>query len=310
MFRQLQGEDEGLKKIIVSGATSMIGTALIEEAVQRGTEVYALIRPGTNRVSRLVSFGGVHLIELDLSKLDAVKNIPEDCDIFYHFAWVGTGKNERNNPAAQEKNIQHTLSAVDLAHRCGCEKFIGAGSQAEYGRVEGIIDSRTRFAPETAYGICKYAAGLLSRNKCEEYGITHIWSRIFSVYGRYDNEGTMIDYAIQQFLKNKEAVFSSGTQMWNYLYEKEAGRMFYLFGEKCRKSTSYIVADKESKPLREYILEIAEMLGAGDRCRFTAEMPVPGLEADISETCADIGYTPKTKFREAVREVIEYYKHK
>ena len=176
-----------MKKIIVTGATSMIGAALIEEAVQNGVEVYAVIRKNTKRRARLLESRLLHIVESSLDSLETVNTIPDSCDVFYHFAWAGTAKEEREHPFVQEQNIRYTLDAVKLAAECGCTKFVGAGSQAEYGRVDGPVSAVTRFAPETSYGAAKYASGIFSRKLCEKYHMVHIWGRIFSVYGRYDN---------------------------------------------------------------------------------------------------------------------------
>ena len=55
-------------------------------------------------------------------------------------AWEKTYGNGRDDVAAQMKNIQYTLDAVELVKRSGCSAFIGAGSQAEYGRIaDGML---------------------------------------------------------------------------------------------------------------------------------------------------------------------------
>ena len=188
-----------MKKIIVTGATSMLGTALVDVAVGKGTEVYAIVRPDSSRLDRLNGSDLVHVVKCVIDDLDKLSGIPSDCDALYHFAWEGANKEERENPMTHARNIKHTLDAVEAAQRFGCKKFIGAGSQAEYGPVNGPIDENTPCNPKTAYGIGKLSAGLLSGKLCEKYGITHIWGRVFSVYGPHDNKGTMIDYAIDQF---------------------------------------------------------------------------------------------------------------
>ena len=81
-----------MKKIIVSGATDMIGAALIKAAVQNETEVYAIIRPDTGRKSRLIESSLVHSVYGTMDDFKALDDIPADCDVFYHFAWSGTCK--------------------------------------------------------------------------------------------------------------------------------------------------------------------------------------------------------------------------
>ena len=300
-----------MKKIIVTGATSMIGSSLISSAIECGMTVYAVVRKNTKRLSRLPFSDLIHIVEVELDALDSLE-IPEKCDAFYHFAWAHTVKSERNDPSLQIKNIEYTLSAVRAANRAGCTKFIGAGSQAEYGPVNGVIGKDTRFYPMTAYGTAKFAAGLMSRKECDKLGITHIWGRIFSVYGKYDNEGTMIDYAIKSFLKNESAQFSSGLQKWDYLNEKDAGIIFRLLGEKVEESSDFRIAYGKSKPLKDFIMTVAEKMDSVGLCRFAKPEKdnIPfGLEADISDLEKAIGYKPTVSFDDGIEDVIEFHRN-
>lgn len=297
-----------MRRIIVTGATSMIGVATIEAAIAHNVEVYAIVRQNTPRLNRLPNSDLIHLVYCSLENLSGICDLPGEFDAFYHFAWMGTDKIARNDPYIQEKNIGYVFDAVELAHKCGCKKFIGAGSQAEYGPTEGVIDKETRFAPEIAYGIAKLSAGLLSKKLCEKYGMVHIWGRIFSVYGPNDNEGTLIRYAVEQFAAKEKAYFSSATQMWNYLHEKDAGMIFYLLGAKVDKNAFYRVANKESAPLREYIEIISEEMNAEDLCVFEqndGSKKNYGLETCDSGLFADIDYEPQIKFRDGIKNLIE-----
>lgn len=56
----------------------------------------------------------------------------------------------------------------------------------------------------------------------------------------------MLNYAIDSFMKGEPAKFSFATQMWKYLYEEDAGKVFYLLGEKEVDSGIYCAANKES----------------------------------------------------------------
>ena len=72
-----------MKKIIVTGATSMIGTALIEECVKQNVEVYAVIRSSSGKQSRLPDSSLIHLIDCSLETLDHLPElIPAGCDTF------------------------------------------------------------------------------------------------------------------------------------------------------------------------------------------------------------------------------------
>lgn len=305
------GREDRIKvdRVIVTGATSMIGVAIIKECLENNTEVLAIIRKGSRNADRLPKSELLTVRECNLDEFASVTDIQKKYDVFYHLAWDYTSKAFRDEPVRQERNIKYTLDAVELAKRTGCRKFIGAGSQAEYGRVEHIISPDTELNPEIAYGIAKYAAGRLSRKMCDGYHITHIWGRIFSVYGRNDNTETMLNYAINQFQKGETAYFSAGTQLWDYLHEDDAGKIFYLLGLRGNESKVYCVASGQSRPLRDFISDMREAFGKETLCEFAKDsegVKPYSLQADINELVKDICYRPQITFAEGIADIIAY----
>ena len=289
----------------------MIGAALIAESIKNETEIYAIVRKGTERISRIPASPLVHIVYAGLDELESVLDVPNDIDTFYHFAWDGTTRERRNDPELQERNIRYTLDSVKLAEKCGCKKYIGAGSQAEYGPCDEVINESTAYRPATPYGCSKLTAGMLSREMCNKKGISHVWGRIFSAYGKYDNDGTMLNYAIDSFLAGEEASFSPGRQAWDYLNESDAGRAFYLLGEKEEACGDFCIAYGESRPLREYILELARMMDAEKLCHFAeGDTKVYGLRAETDKLRKVTGFKPEISFEEGIRSVIEYRSNK
>lgn len=296
-----------MRRVIVTGATSMVGTALIKECLKNNVETLAVVRTGCQKLGRLPKSALIKVVECDLSQLASLQ-IKGPFDACYHFAWAHTEKETRDDPLLQEKNIRHTLSAVELAARAGCRKFIGAGSQAEYGSVGHLTAPDTPAHPLTAYGMAKYAAGMLSRKLCGMRGMTHIWGRIFSVYGENDNEGTMLSYAIGQFLKGEPARLSSAAQMWDYLYEEDAGKIFFLLGERVEDDKVYCIANGACRPLREFICEMKDAFGPGAECEFAAGpgRQAAGLQPDVSALLEDIAYRPQVTFQEGIKKMIAH----
>ena len=191
-----------MEKIIVTGATSMIGQALIEESLKHGVKVCAVIRKDTSRRNRLPEHPNLQLAECSLEELERLPEIISgEWDTFYHIAWGYTGAARNKSVLLQKKNIDFTLQAVTAASKLGCKRFIGAGSQAEYGPLDmEKIGPDALEHPTTPYGVCKLAANQLSKLYCKELGMEWIWPRIFSVYGIYDKESTMVMTALRQFL--------------------------------------------------------------------------------------------------------------
>lgn len=299
-----------MNRVVVTGATSMIGAALIEECVKNKIEVLAIIRGQSARRSRLPESELITVVECSLEELNTLDSSLGVYDVFYHFAWDYTAKQYRGDAYFQEKNIRYTLDAVELANRLGCKKFVGAGSQAEYGKVEGVINENTPVNPITSYGIAKYAAGKLSKILCEKYEMIHVWGRIFSVYGKYDNEGTMLNYAIDCFLNKEVALFSAGTQMWDYLNEADAGKIFMFLGRKIKKNSVFRIASGKSQPLKNYIEEVRSNFNGTAACLYSEEnlSNLLSLEVDTKDMEESINYSPQVEFSDGIKQMIEFRK--
>jgi len=228
-----------MKKVLITGSTGLIGIALINYLIDLGIEVTAIVRPFSKRLSHIPKSSLVDIVECDISDLHTL-NLKKQYDVLYHLGWEGTFGEARNDMYTQSNNIRYSLDAVNFAHRLGCQTFVFAGSQAEYGRVEGRISPETPAFPETGYGMAKFCAGNMSRILCNKFNIKHIWARIFSIYGAYDGENTMVISTINKLLKGEVPDFTACEQQWDYLYSKDAADALFLMAEK-GKITKFIV---------------------------------------------------------------------
>lgn len=302
-----------MKKAIITGPTGGVGIALVEYLIKQNVAVTAVCRSGSKRISRLPKSELLTIIECDLSELSKLSEmIDEEQDVFYHFAWDGTFGDARNATAVQVQNIQYTLDAVEAAAKLGCKRFVGAGSQAEYGRVEGMLDAMTPVFPENGYGMAKLCAGQMSRLRCEQLGIEHVWTRILSVYGPGDGEKTLVSSLIRKFLSGEVPACTKGEQIWDYLYSKDAARALYLLGDKGVHGKTYCIGSGDAKPLADYIRVIRDMVNPDMEIGFGeipyGEKQVMHLCADIEELRQDTGYAPQYTFEQGIAETVDWIK--
>lgn len=298
---------------IVTGPTGAIGVALIQELIRHDIYVYAVCRKNSPRIANIPSHRLVEVITCDLDELNTLTTkINCVCDLFYHFGWMATIGDGRNDTDLQLQNIQYTLDAVNAAHQLNCKRFIGAGSQAEYGRVEGKIAPRTPTFPENGYGIAKLCAGQLSRIRCEQFDMEHIWARILSVYGPFDGPRTMISSTIEALLDKDKPALTLGIQQWDYLYSKDAANAFYLLGKYGVPGKTYCIGSGQAVELRQYIETLRDQIDPLLPLGF-GEIPygdkqVMHLEADINDLHKDTGFVPQYSFEKGINETIEWFK--
>lgn len=300
-----------MKRVIITGPTGAIGMALIQKCIENNVEVTAVCHRGSARTARIPISDRVKVVECSLNEMDKLpKLLAGRYDVFFHFAWACTVGEGRNDVEAQTLNIRHTMDAVETAAKLGCECFIGAGSQAEYGRVEGKLGDDTPVFPENGYGIAKLCAGQMSRLRCGQLGMRHIWFRVLSVYGKYDGEQTMIISSIRKMLSGESPEYTPAGQMWDYIYSEDAARAFYLAAEKGRNGAVYCLGSGRARPLREYIEIMRDETAPKLTLKFGekpyAEKQVMYLCADISKLQNDTGFVPRVEFEEGIRETIEW----
>jgi nucleoside-diphosphate-sugar epimerase len=297
-----------MDKIVITGATCMIGSAMARCALERGMDVLCVIRKDTSRIDNLPKSERIKIAYADIAGYDEL-DISGDYDVFYHLAWEKTFGVSRDDADTQVANIQYTLDAVRLAKRLGCKKFIGAGSQAEYGVVSEPLRPGTPVNPSSGYGIAKYAAGKLSRLLCSQLGLQSNWVRIVSTYGPLDGGHTLIMYAINELRAGRSPEFTMCEQIWDYLYCDDAARAFLAIGDKGIDGKTYPLGSGNTRRLSEYLEALRDVVNPSGALQFGKKEYYPHqpmyLCADISELTNDTGWRPEVSFEDGVRRVIQ-----
>lgn len=290
----------------------MLGVATLKACLEEDIEIiYAVIRCNSKNADRIPKHKKVKVVECDVTEYASLpEKIEDTCDTFYHFAWEGTGEGRNKKIAIQAHNINYTLDALYAAKELGCSKFIASGSQAEYGVLDmERISPDTPVNPIQPYGIAKYAAGQLVLRAAEQLEITAIWVRVFSVYGKFDKASTMISSTITKLQQGIEPVFTPAEQRWDYLHCDDAGKAFYLMGQKTDKSKIYCLGSGKTKHLHEYIRTVQRVVNPDVAVHIGGmEYPkncVMNLCADISDLEKDLGWQPKIEFEDGIKSILE-----
>lgn len=301
-----------MEHVIVTGATGMVGATMIEQMLADGIRVTGIVRPASAKMKNLTPHQNLEIIECDIDNLLSLKEIlSHDYDTFFHFAWNGTYGASREDIRLQTQNVIDTLDAIELAHAIGCKAFVGAGSQAEFGPVEGTISDAVPKNPVTGYGIAKLDACRMGKILCEQYGIRHSWGRIVSTYGPRDNSYTMVMSSIINMLDGKRMQFTKGEQTWDYLYGGDCSRAFYLIGKYGKHGKAYTIGSGQTRQLKDYITAIRDTvapsleIGLGEREYYPNQ--VMHLCADITELKEDTGFEPEVSFEEGIRRTVQWY---
>ena len=306
----LENMEYQIKKVAMTGGSGPIGLALIRKLLKENVEILLFQRMRSAKKIYLPEHPLLHVEYYDLEHLKEYIPKERDYDVFFHLGWENTGR--RQNIQDQYKNVVYACDAVELAHKLGCHSFIGAGSQAEYGRHNVPLCEDTLCTPENAYGVMKLSACHATRNLCVESGMRHIWPRILSGYGIYDNPSSMLISTILNSMEGKRLEFSGGEQVWDFVYLDDIANALFLIAQRGRDRAIYPIGSGKARPLKEYIQILCEKLGKLEDMELGkipyTDSQVMHLEADISGLQADTGWVPEVTFEDGIERVIDFYK--
>ncbi len=293
-----------MNKIIVTGATGCVGSAIVRRALAQGMEVTCIVHEGSRRLGNLPQNERVKIVECNLSNYNSL-NIDGQHDAFIHMAWEKTFGASRDDADTQTRNIQYTLDACHLAKRCGCQVFVGAGSQAEYGVQTVDLTSDLPVNPESGYGIAKYAAGKLSAMLCKSLGIRQNWVRILSVYGPNDGENTLISYVIRELKAGRSPELTKCEQTWDYLYADDAADAILAIAEKGIDGKAYPLGSGNGRKLSEYIEDIRNLINPAIEVKYGVKDYYPHqpmhLLANIVDLNTDTEWKSKFSFIDGIK---------
>lgn len=296
----------------ITGASSFIGVELCRYLADNGHQVIAMSRKENEDLNAIAANGNLRVFRADMQSLFENANDVK-VDVFVHLAWVGTSHEDRNNPAIQETNVKSALDCVKLSKRIGCQLYVDAGSQAEYGLVPGVLTEETPCNPITAYGKAKFQMFHETKALTTQLGLKYIHLRILSVYGEKDHDETLIKSCLRKLKDNEPILMRSGGQNWNYVYVKDAARQIgelalYAQDNDDFKQEVYNIASDDTRKLEDFIKVMKEITGSLSELSFGGYNPETDvyLDPDVMKTSSIVNPLTKWKFESVIENSISF----
>ena len=296
-------------KYVITGATSFIGLEMIDYLLDNHQQVVAVCRPDSKGLNRVPA--GVEIVVAEMSEYGNLHKDIDHADVFVNLAWGGTGHDGRNVRDVQMENVINTTAAMFSADKMGCQVFVEAGSQAEYGTVLDKITEETPCHPFSEYGKAKLEVKNRLLELSEKLGIKYIHLRIFSLFGENDHPWTLVMSSIDKMLRNEAIDLSPCTQNWNFLYVKDAVRQIiglcdYALASLAFQHEVFNIASKDTRVLKDYVLEMHFLAKSNSELRFGVITPsdIVSLDPDVIKTECAIGFISDHSFKEIINSII------
>ncbi|HEV2595420.1 MAG TPA: NAD(P)-dependent oxidoreductase [Sphingomicrobium sp.] len=296
------------KRILVTGAGGFVGAAVVKAAVSAGHTVVALAR---NDVSRLAPVcDRISLMRVDLGDDRKVSALLASVrpEIVVHSAWEGVSGGLRSGDI-QLDNIRTSVALVDAAIAAGVRKFVGIGSQAEYGRYDRRILETDLPQPTMLYGAAKLAACHLAAQRCRDASLSFAWLRLFSVYGPGDNSHWLIPSSAAALLRGKAPSCTAGTQKWDYLYIDDVANGVLATAVTDEACGVLNLSSGHAVPVRTIVERLRDLAAPGLDLTF-GTIPfgpdqIMHLEGDNRRLRQATGWSPQTTLEDGLEQVVQ-----
>lgn len=330
------------KSILVTGATSGIGSALVELLLHEGYEVRALIRDNPKNSRDWMSLPGgakIYVADIRLNDEKNIETMREACrgvDVLFHLA-------------ASTRNARHDYNELINTNVIGTEnllkayfdanpdanfrlRFIYASSVTVYGyhRRGEVLTEESEAQPETAYSESKYMAEQVikafgSANRRLSYTIlrigilygkeyTHNFMHIFKLLnenkmryiGNAENHLPLVNVAdvLDVFL-----ALIDNKKSENKVYNLTDG-VPYTQRELLKKAAKMINADPPSKAVHPFVARVVARTRGIDTDQF--HFLISDRTISIERIKRELGFRPRVSIDEGGRLIAEEFlnKHK
>lgn len=298
-------------RIIVTGSSGMIGTALCEK-LQENEILFLGIDKVENRWNR-------HIETLTMRKdLTEEFRYPthSDYDMIVHFAANARVFDLVKDPDLARDNFIMTYNILEYARQSGAKKFIFASSREVYGNESGHIiysedDVDISFC-ESPYTASKMAGEALVHAYCRCYGIDYVIIRFSNVYGRYDYNDRVIPLFIARALRDLPLEVFGENKILDFTYIDDAIDGVYEIMSQFERAKNrvYNLAKGQGYSITRVATKIKEMLGSASIIRHEESRTgeVEKFIADIRKAKDIFGYDPKWDIDMGLAKTIKWYK--
>lgn len=308
------------KRVLVTGATGLVGGHITEKLVAQGAIVFITRRSKDSRSY----FSEKKLDEKTISAVCDIKDYNRVFDVIskyeieyiFHIAAQPIVPTAFINPKeALETNIMGTVNVLEAARHCpNIKGVVVASSDKAYGKKCNNADESAPMAGDHPYDVSKSCADLIARTYAKTYGLPVAVSRFGNIYGPGDINMNRVIPGVMKAIVFDETleIRSDGTFIRDYVYVKDVADGYLLLMENINKvkGEAFNFSTGYNLSVLQLIEKISEVVG--QKCKYkitnnqTNEIPAQSLNYD--KAIEVLGWKSNYTFEEGMRETYEWYK--
>ncbi|WP_170376781.1 MULTISPECIES: NAD-dependent epimerase/dehydratase family protein [Ruegeria] len=285
-----------MARVLLSGATGLIGRATASALAGAGHEVVTLGRnPGSDIICNLLN---------PIATTTALETA--QASHLVHLAWHD-GPRDRWVSSANLNWMAATLHLVQEFARIGGQRAVCAGSCAEYDWSEATLTETSPLRPRTLYGAAKAGTSLALCKGQDALGLSLAWARIFFVYGPGEPPGRLLGDLISNLRAGQPVKCTDGLQKRDFLHVDDLARALSRLLD-TDEVGAVNVASGTAIAVRDLIAEVATQMHHTDLVQLGAIARAPDdpdlLEADVTRLRNKVGFIPQHNLNSGVADIL------
>lgn len=313
--------------VLVTGAAGFIGSHVADSLIRRGDSVIAVDNMNDYysvklKKDRLKHFFGklkkdkFELYKIDVSNYKAMEKIfkKHKIDKICHLAAQAGVRYSLENPLAYTKsNVDGTLVIFELARRFDIKTVIYASSSSVYGGNEKTpfsVDDRVD-CPISIYAATKRADELMAYTYHHLFKINMTGLRFFTVYGPWGRPDMAAYLFADAMVKGKSInVFNNGEMKRDFTYITDIVDGVLSAIDKSCEYEILNLGNSSTVELNNFIEIIEKELGVKAKKNMMPlqQGDVPETSADIEKSRSMLGFSPKVRIEEGIKNFVVWYK--
>jgi nucleoside-diphosphate-sugar epimerase len=309
-------------RALITGVAGFIGSTLGEKLVSLGhdvvgvdcfTDYYARQRKEKN-LAALRDEARFSFVEADVVNTDLAKLLDGIDVVFHQAAQAGVraswGTTFESYVHHNVLGTQMLLEAVKKARHV--KRVVYASSSSIYGDTDDLpMREHSLPKPYSPYGVTKLAAENLCELYRNNFGVSTVSLRYFTVYGPRQRP----DMAFNKFIRNLLAgealsIFGSGKQTRDFTFIDDIVDANIAAAVEPKASGIYNIGGGSRVTLMDVLTTLADVMDLKLRVENLPEQAgdVKHTEADTTRARAELGYAPKIGLREGLTREVEWLK--
>lgn len=294
-----------------------IGSHLTEKLLE-DNEVTVIDNESTGKIENIKHlFNHKNLTVIKGSIVDLnLTEIFKGKDYVFHLAAIPSVPRSVKDPfSSNEANVTGTLNVLIAAKDVGIKKVIFSSSSSVYGDTPTLPKREDMpINPMSPYAITKTTGEMYCRVFQDLYGLPTVSLRYFNVFGPRQDPNSQYAAVIPKFITailNDESpvIYGDGEQSRDFTFVKNVVDANILSCESHKTGTFNIACGRRIM-INELVDMINEIIRTDIKQKYTDPRPgdIKDSLADISKA-KDFGYSPKSKFKEELTEVIRWFEN-